>query len=169
MKIVGAKEHNLKDVSVSVPTDRIVAITGVSGSGKSTLAKDIIYAEGQRRYLDCLSPYARQFIKELAKPEIDSIENVRPTICVYQHTFQPSALSTVATMSEVYNFLRLLYAKVGIQHCPVHPDQAIAPLSADEIAKKNRRYQKWCGPHFIARHQTKERQSPRSFRSRFGI
>ena len=132
--ITGATEHNLKNITVSVPTDRIVAITGVSGSGKSTLAKDIIYAEGQRRYLDCLSPYARQFIKELKRPDIESIVNVRPTICVYQHTFQPSALSTVATMSEVYNFLRLLYAKTGTQYCPDHPEKMIAPLSPEEMA-----------------------------------
>jgi excinuclease ABC subunit A len=136
IEVLGAREHNLKNISVSIPVDRVVAITGVSGSGKSTLAKDIIYAEGQRRYLDCLSPYARQFIKELKKPDIDAIQNVRPTICVYQHTFQPSALSTVATMSEVYNFLRLLFAKVGTQHCPDHPDQAIAPLAAADIAAK---------------------------------
>ena len=134
--IHGAKEHNLKDITVKVPTDKIVALTGVSGSGKSTLAKDIIYAEGQRRYLDCLSPYARQFIKELSKPDLDHIENVRPTICVYQHTFQPSELSTIATMSEVYNFLRLLLAKTGTQYCPDHPDQAIKPLDANEITQQ---------------------------------
>lgn len=136
LRIEGAREHNLKDVSVSVPSNALVAVTGVSGSGKSTLAKDIIYAEGQRRYLDCLSPYARQFIKELKKPDIDHIENVRPTICVYQHTFQPSQLSTVGTMSEVYNFLRLLYAKTGTQYCPDHPSQAITALSSLEISRE---------------------------------
>ena len=134
IEIVGAKEHNLKDITISVPLNSLITLTGVSGSGKSTIAKDILYAEGQRRYLDCLSPYARQFIKELKKPAIDDIRNVQPTICVYQHTFQPSALSTVATMSEVYNFLRLLYAKVGLQFCPDHPDQSISPLSAEQIA-----------------------------------
>ncbi len=134
IQIRGAKEHNLKDVNLDIPLNTLVTLTGVSGSGKSTIAKDILYAEGQRRYLDCLSPYARQFIKELKKPAIDDIRNVQPTICVYQHTFQPSALSTVATMSEVYNFLRLLYAKVGIQYCPDHPEQAISPLSAEHIA-----------------------------------
>ncbi len=133
--IHGAREHNLKDVTVSIPLNQMVAVTGVSGSGKSTIAKDIVYAEGQRRYLDCLSPYARQFIKELKKPEIDSIENVRPTICVYQHTFQPSRLSTIGTMSEIYNFLRLLYSKTGTQFCPSHPNESISPLSHEEIAK----------------------------------
>jgi excinuclease ABC subunit A len=134
ISIRGAREHNLKSISLDVPLGSLITLTGVSGSGKSTIAKDIIYAEGQRRYLDCLSPYARQFIKELKKPAIDDIQNVQPTICVYQHTFQPSALSTVATMSEVYNFLRLLFAKVGTQFCPDHPEQSVSPLSAEQIA-----------------------------------
>ena len=133
--IRGAKEHNLKDIDVSIPLNSLITLTGVSGSGKSTIAKDILYAEGQRRYLDCLSPYARQFIKELKKPAIDDISHVQPTICVYQHTFQPSALSTVSTMSEVYNFLRLLFAKIGIQYCPDHPEESISPLSAEQIAQ----------------------------------
>jgi excinuclease ABC subunit A len=124
----------LKSISLDLPLHSLITLTGVSGSGKSTIAKDIIYAEGQRRYLDCLSPYARQFIKELKKPAIDDIQNVQPTICVYQHTFQPSALSTVATMSEVYNFLRLLFAKIGVQFCPDHPEQSVSPLSAEQIA-----------------------------------
>lgn len=136
--IRGAREHNLKNVSLEVPLNKVVVFTGVSGSGKSSIAKDIIYSEGQRRYLDCLSPYARQYIKELKRPEIDEIRNVQPTICVYQHTFQPGRLSTVGTMSEVYNFLRLLYAKTGTQYCPDHPDQAISPLSAKEIAARVR-------------------------------
>lgn len=136
LQIRGAREHNLQNVSLDVPLRKFVALTGVSGSGKSTLAKDVIYAEGQRRYLDCLSPYARQFIKELRKPDIDDIKNVVPTVCVYQHTFQPSRLSTVGTMSEVYNFLRLLYAKIGIQHCPDHPSERITPLSPDDIARE---------------------------------
>ncbi len=133
--IRGAKEHNLKDINISIPLNSLITLTGVSGSGKSTIAKDILYAEGQRRYLDCLSPYARQFIKELKKPAIDDISHVQPTICVYQHTFQPSALSTVSTMSEVYNFLRLLYAKIGVQYCPDHPTESISPLSAEQIAE----------------------------------
>ena len=136
LRIRGAREHNLKNIDIEIPLDRMVALCGVSGSGKSTIAKDIIYAEGQRRYLDCLSPYARQFIKELKKPEIDEIKNVKPTICVYQHTFQPSKLSTLGTMSEIYNYLRLLYSKTGTQYCPEHPKEAISPLSAEDIAKE---------------------------------
>lgn len=136
LTIKGAREHNLKDISVSVPFDKIVTLTGASGSGKSTIAKDIIFAEGQRQYLECLSPYARQFIKELKRPHIDSIQNLRPTICVHQHTFQPSKLSTVGTMSESYNFLRLLFSKVGIQHCPSHPSQAIVQSTSSDIAEE---------------------------------
>jgi excinuclease ABC subunit A len=135
IEIRGAREHNLKNLDISIPLNQIVAFTGVSGSGKSSIAKDIIYAEGQRSYLDCMSPYARQFVKELKQADIDSIGGVPPTICVYQHTFQPGAHSTVGTLTEVYNFLRLLYAKIGTQHCPEHPEEAISPLSPDDIAE----------------------------------
>lgn len=130
-----AKEHNLKNIDLSVPLNKVIAITGVSGSGKSTITKDIIYAEGQRRYLDCLSPYARQYIKELKKPDIKEIHNVPPTICVYQHTFQPSSLSTVGTLSEAYTFLRLLFAKTGVQHCPDHPEYPITSQSPEDMVK----------------------------------
>lgn len=133
LSIRGAREHNLQNVDLDIPLGKVAVFTGVSGSGKSSIAKDIVYAEGQRRYLDCLSPYARQYIKELKRPDIDEIANIQPTICVYQHTFQPGRLSTVGTMSEVYNFLRLLFAKTGTQFCPNHPDQSISPLSAKEI------------------------------------
>ncbi|HMO01684.1 MAG TPA: excinuclease ABC subunit UvrA [Oligoflexia bacterium] len=134
ISIFGAKEHNLKNIDIKIPLYKLVALTGVSGSGKSTIAKDIIYAEGQRRYLETLSPYARQFVSELKKPDILDISGVPPTVCVYQHTFQPSKLSTVGTMSEAYNYLRLLYAKCGLQHCPDHPASKISDLSAEEIA-----------------------------------
>ncbi len=135
LSIVGAREHNLKNISLNLPYNKIVALTGVSGSGKSTLAKDIIYSEGQRRYLDCLSPYARNFIHELKKPDVDSVSNVRPTVCVSQHTFQPGRLSTVGTMSEAYNFLRLLYAKVGHQYCPDHPTEKIQALTTESMTE----------------------------------
>ncbi|MCB9029425.1 MAG: excinuclease ABC subunit UvrA [Deltaproteobacteria bacterium] len=136
LEIRHAKENNLKDINVSIPLNQIVAFTGVSGSGKSTIAKDIIYSEGQRTYLDCLSPYARQYIRELKHPDIESISGILPTICVHQHTFQPSELSTVGTMSEIYNYLRLLFAKVGTQYCPDHPDMPIAAFTAKEIASE---------------------------------
>ena len=132
--IIGAKENNLKEIDVKIPLNKTVAICGVSGSGKSTLAKDIIYAEGQRRYLDCLSPYARQFIREMKRPDVSQIENIQPTICVHQHTYQPSKLSTVATMSEIYNFLRLLVSKLGTQYCPDHPSSPVEPLSSKSMA-----------------------------------
>ena len=138
--IRGAKEHNLKNIDVEIEHNQITAITGVSGSGKSTIAKDIIYSEGQRRYLDCLSPYARQFIKELSKPSVAEIHNLRPTICVYQHTFLPGKLSTVGTFSEVYNYLRLLYSKLGTQYCLDHPQQSVSTLSIDQIADKVRSF-----------------------------
>jgi excinuclease ABC subunit A len=134
IRIRGAREHNLKNLDLDIPLNKMVVFTGVSGSGKSSIAKDIIYSEGQRSYLDCMSPYARQFIKELKQAEVDSIAGVPPTICVYQHTFQPGMHSTVGTLTEVYNFLRLFYAKIGKQHCPDHPHEVISPLSASDIA-----------------------------------
>lgn len=139
LTIRDAHEHNLKHIDLEIPYNSIVALTGVSGSGKSTIARDIVFAESQRRFLDCLSPYARQFIKELRRPAVGSIENLKPTVCVAQHTFQPSALSTVATVSEVYHYLRLLFAKTATQYCPDHPDAAIAPLSPGDIAAEIRK------------------------------
>jgi excinuclease ABC subunit A len=136
IEIRGAKVHNLKNISLDVPLGEFIALTGVSGSGKSSIAKDIIHAEAQRRYLDCLSPYARQFIKELKKPDVDSIHNLTPTICVTQHTYLPGPLSTVGTMSEVYHLLRLLFAKVGEQFCLKHPDSVVKHLSPDAIVEK---------------------------------
>ena len=133
-RITGATQHNLKNISLAIPLEKIVAFTGVSGSGKSSVAKDILFAEGQRRYLDCLSPYARQFIKGLDKPAVESLDNIPPGVYVGQHLTLPVQLSTVATLSEIYNFLRLLFVKTGDQFCPEHPDQRIANLSADRIA-----------------------------------
>jgi excinuclease ABC subunit A len=135
INIYGARVHNLKNLSLEVPLHKFVALTGVSGSGKSSIAKDIIYAEGQRRYIDCLSPYAQQFIHSLKRPDVERIENITPTICVYQHTFQPSALSTVGTMSEIYNFLRLLYTKTGEQFCTDHPDARITSADHSNFAE----------------------------------
>lgn len=134
--VQGAREHNLKNIDVIIPSEKIVAFTGVSGSGKSTLARDILFVEGQRRYLDCLSPYARQYIKELARPDVDHVEGVPPPISVSQHSFQPSRLSTIATVSEVYTYLRLFFSKAGTQFCPDHPGEPIGETDPDFILER---------------------------------
>lgn len=115
--IYGAREHNLKNIDLSIPRDKLVVITGVSGSGKSSLAFDTIYAEGQRRYLECLSPNARQFIDMLKKPDVDRIEGLSPAISIEQKTISKHPRSTVGTVTEIYDYLRLLYAKIGTQYC----------------------------------------------------
>ncbi len=114
----GAREHNLKNVSIEIPRDRLVVVTGVSGSGKSSLAFDTIYAEGQRRYVESLSAYARQFLGQLAKPDIDSIDGLSPAIAIDQKETAGGPRSTVGTVTEIYDFLRLLYSRVGHPHCP---------------------------------------------------
>jgi excinuclease ABC subunit A len=134
LEIVGAREHNLKNFDLKIPYQKIVALTGLSGSGKSTLARDIIHAEGQRRYLDCLSPYARQFITELKKPLVDQVKNIAPTICIQQHATGISRISTLATLSEVYSYLRLLISKTGQLFCPTHPEVMIEAMTATELA-----------------------------------
>jgi excinuclease ABC subunit A len=116
--ITGAREHNLKDISLSLPRDRFVVITGLSGSGKSSLAFDTIYAEGQRRYVESLSAYARQFLGQMDKPDVDSIEGLSPAISIDQKTTSRNPRSTVGTVTEIYDYLRLLYARVGHPHCP---------------------------------------------------
>ncbi len=118
--IKGAREHNLKDITVTLPRDKFIVITGVSGSGKSTLAFDTIYAEGQRRYVESLSAYARQFLGQMDKPDVDSIEGLSPAISIEQKTTSKNPRSTVGTVTEIYDYLRLLFARIGIPHCPVH-------------------------------------------------
>lgn len=118
IEIHGAREHNLKDIDVSIPRDSFVVITGLSGSGKSTLAFDIVFAEGQRRFLDSMSPYARQFVQQLEKPDIDHITGLPPTVAIEQRITRGGGKSTVATVTEVFHFLRLMYAKLGTQYCP---------------------------------------------------
>jgi len=117
IRILGAREHNLQHVAVDVPRDRLVAVTGVSGSGKSTLAFDVLFAEGQRRFLDCLSTYVRQFIRPLARPDVDRLDGVPPTVALEQKLSHGTPMSTVGTASEVYHYLRLLFARVGVPHC----------------------------------------------------
>src|SRR5258706_1244701 len=116
--IRGAREHNLKNIDVVVPRNKFVVITGVSGSGKSSLAFDTIYAEGQRRYVESLSAYARQFLEQMEKPDVDSIEGLSPDISIEQKTTSKHPRSTVGTVTEIYDYLRVLFARVGIPHCP---------------------------------------------------
>src|SRR5881397_743099 len=117
--IHGAREHNLKDIDVRLPRNKLTTITGLSGSGKSSLAFDTIYAEGQRRYVESLSAYARQFLQMMEKPDVDSIEGLSPAISIDQKTTSRNPRSTVGTVTEIYDYLRLLYARVGRPHCPV--------------------------------------------------
>jgi len=116
--IKGAKEHNLKNISLEIPKDQFVVITGVSGSGKSSLAFDTIYAEGQRRYVESLSAYARQFLDKMKKPNVDSIEGLSPAISIEQKSISKNPRSTVATVTEIYDYLRVLYARIGIPYSP---------------------------------------------------
>jgi excinuclease ABC subunit A len=133
--IHNAREHNLKNVDVQIARERFTVITGVSGSGKSTLAFDILFAEGQRRYLESLNAYARQFVQPASRPDVDAIFGIPPTVAIEQRTSRGGRKSTVATMTEIYHFLRLLYVKLGVQHCP-DCQAAIEPQSIDSIAAR---------------------------------
>src|ERR1700680_4098587 len=115
----GARQHNLKNISLEIPRSTLTVVTGLSGSGKSSLAFDIIYAEGQRRYVQTLSAYARQFLDQMERPDVDSIEGLSPSISIDQKTTGRSPRSTVGTITEIYDYLRLLYSSIGIPHCPV--------------------------------------------------
>jgi excinuclease ABC subunit A len=128
----GAREHNLKNISVEIPRDKMVVITGISGSGKSSLAFDTIYAEGQRRYVESLSAYARQFLGQMEKPDVDQIEGLSPAISIDQKGASHNPRSTVGTVTEIYDYLRLLYARVGVPHCP-HCGREVVKQSADQI------------------------------------
>lgn len=135
IKIKGAREHNLKNIDVELPRNKFVVITGLSGSGKSTLAFDTLYAEGQRRYVESLSAYARQFLGLMNKPDVDSIEGLSPAISIEQKTTSKNPRSTVGTVTEIYDYLRLLFARIGIPHCPVHGIR-IQAQSAQRISQK---------------------------------
>jgi len=132
--VVGAREHNLKNISVEIPRDKLVVITGLSGSGKSSLAFDTIFAEGQRRYVESLSAYARQFLGQLEKPDVDHIEGLSPAVSIDQKGVSKNPRSTVGTVTEVYDYLRLLYARVGTPHCP-QCGRAVSRQSAQEIVQ----------------------------------
>ncbi len=139
IKVIGAREHNLKDISISIPRDKLVVITGLSGSGKSSLAFDTIYAEGQRRYVESLSSYARQFLGLMEKPDVDQIDGLSPAISIDQKSASRNPRSTVATVTEIYDYLRLLYARIGIPHCPIDGNPVVRQTSngiIDQIEKK---------------------------------
>jgi excinuclease ABC subunit A len=114
----GAREHNLRNVDLELPRDKLIVFTGLSGSGKSSLAFDTIYAEGQRRYVESLSAYARQFLGQMDKPDVDFIEGLSPAISIDQKSASRNPRSTVGTITEIYDYLRLLYARIGVPHCP---------------------------------------------------
>src|ERR1700723_4276858 len=116
--IRGARQHNLKNISLEIPRNTFTVITGLSGSGKSPLAFDTLYAEGQRRYVETLSPYARQFLDQMERPEVDSIDGLSPAISIEQKTTNRSPRSTVGTITEINDYLRVLYSSVGVPHCP---------------------------------------------------
>ena len=118
IRVEGARVHNLKNLALEIPRDRLVVFTGLSGSGKSSLAFDTIYAEGQRRYVESLSAYARQFLGQMDKPDVDFIEGLSPAISIDQKTASRNPRSTVGTITEVHDYLRLLFARIGVPHCP---------------------------------------------------
>ncbi len=132
IKVRGARQHNLKNVDLDIPKNQLVVLTGVSGSGKSSFAFDTIYAEGQRRYVESLSSYARQFLGVMQKPDVDSIEGLSPAISIDQKTTSHNPRSTVGTVTEIYDYLRLLFARVGHPHCPIC-GREISSQSLDQI------------------------------------
>lgn len=132
IKIRGARQHNLKNVDLDLPKNKLIVFTGLSGSGKSSMAFDTIYAEGQRRYVESLSSYARQFLGVMGKPDVDSIEGLSPAIAIDQKSVSHNPRSTVGTITEVYDYLRLLFARIGHPHCPVCGVE-IAQQSASQV------------------------------------
>ena len=128
----GAREHNLKNINVNLPRNKLIVITGLSGSGKSSLAFDTIYADGQRRYVESLSAYARQFLEMMNKPDVDSIEGLSPAISIEQKTTSKNPRSTVGTVTEIYDYLRLLFARIGIPYSPI-TGQPIESMSISSI------------------------------------
>src|SRR5207344_2929269 len=131
ISVRGARQHNLKNIDVDIPRDKLTVITGLSGSGKSSLAFDTLYAEGQRRYVESLSAYARQFLSVMDKPDVDSIEGLSPAISIEQKATSHNPRSTVGTITEVYDYLRLLFARVGTPRCPDHG----IPLEAQTVSQ----------------------------------
>ena len=135
ISIRGARENNLKNIDLDIPRNQLTVVTGLSGSGKSSLAFDTLYAEGQRRYIESLSTYARQFLEQMAKPDVDSIEGLSPALSIDQKTTVKSVRSTVGTITEIYDYLRLLFSSVGTPHCP-NCHQPISRQSVDQMVKR---------------------------------
>jgi len=133
ISVRGARTHNLKNVSLEIPRDQLVVITGLSGSGKSSLAFDTLYAEGQRRYVESLSAYARQFLSMMEKPDVDHIEGLSPAISIEQKSTSHNPRSTVGTITEIYDYLRLLYARTGIPRCPEHQVTLMAKTVSEMV------------------------------------
>src|SRR5680860_1372779 len=132
LSIRGAREHNLKNVSLDLPREKLVVMTGLSGSGKSSLAFDTIYAEGQRRYVESLSSYARQFLDQMQKPNVEHIEGLSPAISIEQKSVSKNPRSTVGTVTEIYDYLRVLFASIGVPHCP-ECDRKLVGQSVQQI------------------------------------
>src|SRR5674476_1105431 len=132
INVLGARVHNLQNIDVTIPRNKMVVITGVSGSGKSSLAFDTIFAEGQRRYVDSLSSYARQFLNQMPKPDVDEISGLSPAISIDQKSRSNNPRSTVATITEIYDYFRVMYARIGHPHCPLCGEE-IKKLSNEEI------------------------------------
>ena len=145
IEIRGAREHNLKDIDVTLPHHELVVLTGVSGSGKSTLAFDILFAEGQRRYLESLAPYVRQYMKIMERPDVDLVNGLAPTVAIEQRISSAGRRSTVATLTETYHFLRLLYSKLGRQHCPGCDRPLAAQTEAAIVDQVRARYRRIAG------------------------
>src|SRR5512139_1279459 len=134
IRIKGAREHNLKNIDVEIPRDQLVVITGLSGSGKSTLAFDTLYAEGQRRYVESLSAYARQFLEQMERANVESIEGLSPAIAIDQRSMSRNPRSTVGTVTEIYDYLRLLFARIGEPFCP-HCGSPISSQTLQQITE----------------------------------
>src|SRR5678810_615529 len=139
IRVRGAAEHNLKSLDVDIPRDQLVVMTGVSGSGKSSLAFDTVFAEGQRKYMESLSAYARQFLDQIQKPDCDEIEGLPPTIAIEQRQGSSNPRSTVATTTEIYDYLRVLYARAGVPHCWIC-GKPIAAQSSTQIVDSILKY-----------------------------
>ena len=135
ISVRGAREHNLKNVTLEIPRNRLVVITGVSGSGKSSLAFDTLFAEGQRRYVESLSSYARQFLQQMEKPDVDSIDGLSPAISIEQKSVSKNPRSTVGTVTEIHDYMRLLFASIGVPHCP-NCGQTIRPQTVQQMVDR---------------------------------